>query len=231
LQREQRARSSSTPKHPTLKCPIQQTPNCRPQHIPENNPPSGSPETATICSPVINPQTPQDPILLHSGKRTTQVSPGSSLFNNFNYSQHPFKRNSDDMKLPSPESYPNSILSNESHRETESQSQYTDIHTESYPIKFRTSPLPTLIRETLLFDSIEIPALIDSGASMSIISPATLKKIPKSHIHKISNCTPIRVSLAAQGASPIEIKEQVEICFELKSTNSYYLWRFFILPS
>jgi hypothetical protein len=42
---------------------------------------------------------------------------------------------------------------------------------------------------------------------------------------------PIKVSLAAQGPSPIEIRDQVELCFELKSTNSYYLWRFFVLPN
>jgi hypothetical protein len=133
------------------------------------------------------------------------------------------------MPLPSPESHPNSISSNKV--KSHSESQFTDIRTESYPIKYRTSPLPSLIRETLLFDSIEIPALIESGASMSIISPATLKKIPKSHIHKISNCPPIKVSLAAQGPSPIEIRDQVELCFELKSTNSYYLWRFLVLPN
>ena len=129
-------------------------------------------------------------------------------------------------------SYPDELISRAKSVANSSEASKSDavtmIGNASYDVGFREfQSREPIILNVEIGDKI-YEALVDTGASVSVINYDVVKSI-SCGIHRRGQCTPINVCLSVGERSSFQLKEFVEIQFKLEGKTMLY--RFYVMPN
>jgi len=113
---------------------------------------------------------------------------------------------------------------------TKASVEYTQIDDEKMSCRYRQLGDRRVVSniEISTLDNEKTNALIDTGATISVVSREFLNTISNS-VHRVKPCPSFSVVLSIESNSKFNVTEQAEICFHLNEHT--ILWRFFVVPS
>ena len=107
---------------------------------------------------------------------------------------------------------------------------YTNVNGRTFSCRYRKMSEKRIVSHINIetIDGKTIDALIDTGATISVISKSFLQKI-KHSVHAIKPCKSFSVTLSIESDAKFNVNEQAEFCFKLN--DEVILWRFFVLSN
>ena len=108
-------------------------------------------------------------------------------------------------------------------------SSWTVAFGKRFRCRFRKQHLGVVIKMPIIVGTENFLALIDTGASISTISPEALKRLPATAIHKVQPCKPIHLSVAVKSEKPQIVNREAQI--KVQMGGQEFLWRFFVVPN
>jgi len=106
--------------------------------------------------------------------------------------------------------------------------EHTNFNDDIFSCRFRNTENKRIVSNFQIStkDNIEFNALVDTGATISVVSRKFLKTISNS-VHKISSIVPFSIILSIESEVDFQVKEQAEICIHIN--NEKIMWRFYII--
>jgi len=111
---------------------------------------------------------------------------------------------------------------------TISSNDYTNVNDERFSCRYRKFEDKRIISsiEIETLQQSQVSALIDTGATISVIDKKFLSEIENS-VHSVKACSQFSIILSIENDSKFIVSSQAEICF--KVNNFTLLWRFYII--
>ena len=108
--------------------------------------------------------------------------------------------------------------------------EYTNVDGDIFSCRFRKAESKRIVSNIEIFtlNNFHFNALVDTGATISVISKKFLNSV-ESSLHKITPIVPFNIVLSIENSNDFKVTEKAEMCFKIN--NQAILWHFYIIDN